>query len=331
MMSSGEEIEYVNESTGARATFVLDGMLGKGQFGEVYKAYCIESDPSLKFPYCVACKKQEFRDREELEEIKSREIMLNQSVTCKNIIYMYWAIRKESDIYFFFHYYNGGCLSDLIKQKKNITQKLAAKIVKQLLDGLIVLHNNNFVHRDLKPDNILLHFDCMPHDANVSKEFIKLWDCEINSWFTVVIADLGMGREIDELEMSKAVGTPLYRAPEVEGNKYDSRSDILSLGIIAFELLVGEPLFSSRQAKNLTGLHKLWKKTTTYDFKGKKLSWETMQFLQYCLQKKPDDRLEADELYELDFIQKAYDDTANFTKPKVNEQMLDLTKHINIE
>ena len=72
-----------------------------------------------------------------------------------------------------YHFYNGGSLSDLIKHKKRITEKLVAKIAKQILDGLIVLHNYNFVHRNLTPDNILLHFDCMPHDKIVSKQFLK--------------------------------------------------------------------------------------------------------------------------------------------------------------
>lgn len=59
----------------------------------------------------------------------------------------------------FFEFYNGGMLSNFIMLKSKRPEKLVAKIIKQLLDGLIVMHKENYVHRDLKPDNIMLHFD----------------------------------------------------------------------------------------------------------------------------------------------------------------------------
>lgn len=140
---------------------------------------------------------------------------------------------------------------------------------------------------------------------------------------------VGMGRELG-LGMTEGAGTPLYRAPEVDSGEYDAKADILSLGIILYELMFGEQLFTQQKAKNLRGLKKLWKETDEYyDFKTakRKISFETMQFLQYSLQKDSGKRLTADELYELDFIKNAYNDE-EYSYPSADwEAILYLTKH----
>lgn len=140
--------------------------------------------------------------------------------------------------------------------------------------------------------------------------------------------------ELLELPFTGMFDNPLnlfvYRAPEVETIHYDTRSDVLSIGIIIYELLTGEPLFTTKKAKNLEGLHRLWKKTEAYGFNGRVLSIEALQFIQYCLQKDPNNRLEAEELYELDFIQNAYNDVP-FRKTQEKHFELNLTKHLTIE
>ena len=136
--------------------------------------------------------------------------------------------------------------------------------------------------------------------------------------------------------MSKGIGTALYRAPEVTGisdlnnAKYDSTADILSLGIILHELLFGEPLFTGLQARSYEGLAQLWEIGEEYyrsDSKQRLISLEAMQFLQYCLQKDSKRRLSADELYELDFIQKAYNDEDYTYSSEDMEYTLSLTSY----
>ena len=169
----------------------------------------------------------------------------------------------------------------------------------------------------------------MNPNENVSKGFIEKWDYKKHWVFSVIIADLGCGREID-IEMTAKMGTPIYRAPEALGMIYDSTADIMSLGIILHELLFGEPLFSAKRAGSLAGLMLLWEVTNEYynsNDTERKISYEAMQFLQYCLQKDSRNRLMADELYELDFIQKAYSDE-EFTYPSEDtEYVLSLTSY----
>ena len=158
---------------------------------------------------------------------------------------MYSVIKCDDEVYFFFHFYNGGMLSGLIKIKKTVEEKLAARIIEQILIGLKELHKKGYIHRDLKPDNILLHFEWLNPNSAISPKFLKDWDYQKHTCFTTVIADLGMGREFG-IDMTEGAGTPLYRAPEVEKEGYDAKADILSIGIILYELLFGEQLFTQK-------------------------------------------------------------------------------------
>ena len=152
----------------------------------------------------------------------------------------------SKSVYIFLHFYNGGEFANFIKNKKRIEEKHAARITEQLLKGLIELHKKKLVHRDLKPANILLHFEWMDPSKSISKSFYKTWDYNKQNWFTVIVADLGIGREC-ELEMTKGAGTPLYMAPEVnDKSEYNNKIDVYSLGIIVYEMLFGEPLFTSK-------------------------------------------------------------------------------------
>uniref|UniRef100_A0A7S3JMC7 Protein kinase domain-containing protein n=1 Tax=Euplotes harpa TaxID=151035 RepID=A0A7S3JMC7_9SPIT len=136
------------------------------------------------------------------------------STQSKNVIRFYAGVRKENEAYIFFHFYNGRTLRDLMFFNPNMDEKFVAQIAKQLLKGLMELHENKFIHRDLKPANILLHFECMPSDKHVSREYLTNFNFKKNNCFSVVIADLGLGREM-AFEMS-VQGTPLYKAPEVK-------------------------------------------------------------------------------------------------------------------
>ena len=183
-------IKYTSEN-GLKAEFLLDKWIGRGAYGEVFICSVLNADPELGFPTTVACKKVTARYEEEFEEMKEREIKVWSISEGKNIIRLYAAVIIDRDMYFFFHFYNGGMLSDLIKAKGKLEEKLAAKIIEQLLKGLIELHKKGYVHRDIKPDNVILHFDWMDPNMTVPEDFLKDWDYLKQSCFSSVLADLG--------------------------------------------------------------------------------------------------------------------------------------------
>ena len=106
-------IKYKNDK-GHKAEFVLTKYLGGGAFGQVYLWHLRRCHINLDFPPTLACKSITFRSEEELEWIKEREVKLWGVSEGKNLIKMYAVVKDEDKVYFFFHFYNGGMLSQLI-------------------------------------------------------------------------------------------------------------------------------------------------------------------------------------------------------------------------
>ena len=106
---------------------------------------------------------------------------------------------------------------------------------------------NNVLHRDLKLENMLIHFPDWPLQDMDKKDrdiFFKNVDLT-KERFIVKIADLGLAKKVLYEDFAKtSVGSPLYMAPEVMlGNKYNYKADIWSIGTIVFEMVAGFPPF----------------------------------------------------------------------------------------
>src|SRR5947209_6303886 len=126
-------------------------------------------------------------------------------------------------------------LRQLLEKKKRLSVRKAATIARQVADALGYAHHYGVVHRDVKPDNILL--DRGGH---------------------VLVTDFGIAKAAQEASVSQlttegmVVGTPQYMSPEqATGDKLDSRSDIYSLGILLYQMLAGEPPFDGESAQSI--------------------------------------------------------------------------------
>jgi calcium-dependent protein kinase len=137
----------------------------------------------------------------------------------------------EDDI----HYYiiseliEGGELYERICKSKVFTEKSAAQILEQILLAINYMHQRNITHRDIKPENILMQ-------AGDSKSLLlKMTDFGFASFYNPK-------KGLDEV-----LGSPLYMAPEIiNRQKYDSKVDIWSVGVIAFILISGRPPFMGK-------------------------------------------------------------------------------------
>ena len=139
-------------------------------------------------------------------------------------------------IYLAMEYVEGEPLTDILKRDGALPPERAGEIVRQAGEGLAVAHDMGIVHRDLKPDNIML------------AKFRDGSDC-------VKVVDFGIAKaaNIEAQKVTKTglvIGTPEYMSPEqIAGDPLDGRSDIYSLGLVAFNMLTGKLPFPSKTAQ----------------------------------------------------------------------------------
>ncbi|RLL49145.1 serine/threonine-protein kinase, partial [Mariprofundus sp. EBB-1] len=206
--------------------YQIESKLGHGSFGIVYKAL---EQFSKKH---VAIK--EITDDDYKEALLS-EIELMAGLHHANVVQYKTTEKLKENLYLVMEYLPGGSLVSLIGEGKKISSGLAKQHLIDILEGLKYLHSFDVVHRDLKPDNVLLAAD--GH---------------------VKIADFGVSRAISKSrKASSRAGTIKYMAPEMfeadEEHGYDHRVDLYAAGCLYFEMLVGTPPFTGTDTKVMMG------------------------------------------------------------------------------
>lgn len=168
------------------------------------------------------------------------EVLVSRNISHPNLVRLYdFGKAGQGSFYISMEYIRGCSLGDKIyKQRRNQLEfSEILRILYEVSQGMAYAHKKGVVHRDLKPDNILIS------DTNEVK-----------------ITDFGLARsmEVDKgfTQSGEAVGTPYYMAPEqIRGEKADGRADIYSFGIIAYEVIVGARPFVHDNWVNLAAMH----------------------------------------------------------------------------
>src|SRR5208283_5590566 len=194
--------------------------LGGGGMGTVYKAKDREVDRLVALKVIRA---ELAGDADILSRFK-QELILARKVTHKNVIRIFDLGRAGGVRFITMEYIEGQDLRSLVKKEGKPSPQRCVEIIQQVCLALDAAHAEKVVHRDLKPQNIML-------DAQGK----------------VYVMDFGIARSVgsEGLTMTGAVvGTPEYMSPEqVKGDEIDGRADIFTLGIIFYELLTGKMPF----------------------------------------------------------------------------------------
>ena len=212
--------------------FVIRETLGSGGMGTVFLAHQM----SLDRPVALKILMDEFSQNSEFIKEFVREARSAARLIHPNIVQSY-AVGHDSGVYFFaMEYVPGKTLKDLLDEHGKLPVQKAVKITSQIAEALdFAWTNQQLVHRDIKPDNIILS----------QREEAKL-------------ADLGLARTAQETsdDDEEVMGTPQYICPEqLLGQPMDVRGDIYSLGATLFHALTGKFPFEGNSAAEIARKH----------------------------------------------------------------------------
>lgn len=256
-------MQSVESNLGGR--YVLEKELGRGGMGVVYLARDSQLDRpvALKFLGNLVDSSEEFRQR------FVREARTAAKITHPNIIAIYDISASVGKAYIAMEYVDGPSLHKYLSGKGGLKPREMVNVMVQACSALAAIHEAGIVHRDIKPDNMLI----------AKGGLIKL-------------TDFGLAKA-DDSRMTRTgvvMGTPSYMAPEqVLGKDADARSDIYSMGLVMYECLTGETVFMGSNVLE----RQLNETPPPPSTKVPGVSPELDAVIMRCIAKRPEDRYQT--------------------------------------
>ncbi|KAL7807376.1 hypothetical protein V8C44DRAFT_188681 [Trichoderma aethiopicum] len=249
--------------------FVIDKEIGKGSFAQVYMGWQKDTRAA------VAIKSVELdRLNKKLKENLYGEIQILKTLRHPHIVALHDCLESATHINLVMEYCELGDLSLFIKKRDKLithpaTHDMARKypstpdaglhevvirhFLKQLASALEFLRSKNYVHRDVKPQNLLL----LPSQAFREQRNLPIMEASSDSLIPMSgiaslpmlkLADFGFARVLPATSLADTLcGSPLYMAPEIlRYERYDAKADLWSVGTVLYEMISGRPPFRAR-------------------------------------------------------------------------------------
>ncbi|XP_014521602.1 serine/threonine-protein kinase ATG1a isoform X2 [Vigna radiata var. radiata] len=260
--------------------YIMGPPIGSGSFAVVWRSRHRVSGLE------VAIKEIDQRQLSpKVQEHLFKEISILSTIKHPNIVRLFETIQTNDRIYLVLEYCAGGDLAVYIQRHGKVSETVARHFMRQLAAGLQVLQEKNLIHRDLKPQNLLLA-------TTAATPIMK-------------IGDFGFARSLTPQSLADTLcGSPYYMAPEIiENQKYDAKADLWSVGAILYQLVIGRLPFDGNTQYQL--FQNILASTELY-FPPEALEELHSDCLDLCrnlLRQNPDERLTFKAFFNHNFLQ----------------------------
>ncbi|MET0287408.1 MAG: serine/threonine-protein kinase [Polyangiales bacterium] len=255
--------------------YTLLEKIGAGGMGVVYKA----RHATLRRPTAIKLLPAARAGVQNLTRFE-REVQLTSQLTHPNTIAIYdYGRSADGILYYAMEYLDGLDLESIVSLAGPLPEARVAHVLRQVCAALSEAHGAGLMHRDIKPQNILLCTRGGVHDVAKVLDF-------------GLVKDLASPATASLSQASTIIGTPLYMSPEaiVRPSELDARGDLYALGAVGYYLLTGTPPFRATNVVEICSMHLHAQPEPPSKRLGRAIDPSLEAILLRCLEKKPEDR-----------------------------------------
>jgi len=255
------------------ANYDLEREIGRGGMGIVYRA----RDKRLKRVVAVKLLPPDLAYRADIRSRFLREAETAAQLNHPNIVPIYTVEEADNLVFFIMGYVGGDNLARQLRTSGPLPPEQVRRILREVADALAYAHRHGVIHRDIKPDNIML-------DPGTGR---------------AMVTDFGIARAVHDgtdtrlTTTGAAIGTPAYMSPEqcAGDRELDGRSDLYSLGVVGYQLIAGELPFVANNTPSMLVKH--LSETPKPLHERASVPRELSDTIMRCLAKDPADRFET--------------------------------------